>query len=234
MAKILFGNMVQDARGKLAGTIFSANKAGAYTRRKASPTGPATPAQAAVRAAFGSNSKLWSGAMSDDQRAAWKFFAQANPVVDVFGNSIVLSGMSMAQKLNQRLVQIDEDPILDPPSDMSVPAIAAATGAQHTLTGSDLDSIQIDTAAQAVVADAEYYIFSTGALPGGKSAQKNMYRFMLAAPPSAAATSVDFTTPYLATFGAAFPAGSYISVLVATINSASGAVTPGLIFTTKA
>jgi hypothetical protein len=53
MAKINFGQTVNDARGKLGGTVFSKNKSGAYTRRKVTPANPRTVAQSRVRNFFG-------------------------------------------------------------------------------------------------------------------------------------------------------------------------------------
>jgi hypothetical protein len=228
MAKINFGNIVQDARGKLAGTVFSANKGGAYVRRKASPTGPATDAQAKVRANFGANSKMWSQLLSDEQRAAWKFFAAANPRVDVFGNSIVLSGMAMMQSLNQVLAQILEPPITDAPVDMSVPALATPTGLTADVA---TPKLTVATSTQAVVAGALYYIFATGGMQAGKTPQRNQYRFLTTHAATAAATAIELISPWEAAWGDPIT-GQRVSVIVATVNTATGATTPGLKFST--
>lgn len=226
MAKINFGSLATDARGKLAGMIFSANRGGAYVRRKASPTGTATPAQALVRNNFAKNSKIWSGILTASQRQAWTFFAQANPRVNVFGNSITLSGMAMMQSLNQILLQIGVAPIENAPTDMSVPTLAAAIGGDIESTG---PVVEVTTAAQTVVAGAKYYVFATGNLSAGATPQKNQYRFVGAYAGVAAATMIDISTLWQAAFGNPI-SGATVGLLVATVNTATGAVTPGLKF----
>jgi hypothetical protein len=53
MAKIKFGMMMTDARGKLGGHVFSKNRSGAYVRTKVTPVNGQTTAQTGVRAIFG-------------------------------------------------------------------------------------------------------------------------------------------------------------------------------------
>src|SRR5689334_711787 len=101
MALIQMGTVVTDIRNSIGGVTFSKNRGGSYARKKVSPVNTPTPAQAAVRANFGANAKLWSGTLTADQRQAWGFFAQANPLVNVFGNSILVSGLNMLMKLSQ-------------------------------------------------------------------------------------------------------------------------------------
>ena len=59
MAKIKFGMMMTDARGKLGGQVFSKNKGGAYVRTKVTPSNPQTIAQTTRRALFAA---IWSEA----------------------------------------------------------------------------------------------------------------------------------------------------------------------------
>jgi hypothetical protein len=230
MAKMQLGIVATDIRGSVGGTVFSRNKGGAYTRKRVAPINRTTPKQTQVRNNFGLLSKAWGASASDPQRGAWSMFAQANPLVNVLGASIIISGNAMFNKLNQRLLQIGAATILDPPADLSVPVLASATGLNITAAGG---LVIVDTNVQAVEAGALYYIFATPPLAPGRTPQQSDYRFLGKYAAVAAAVSISLTTDYAAAYGA-FPAGAVIGVDVSTINVASGAVTPGLIFNTAA
>lgn len=226
MAKLLLGPIASDLRGKIGGTVASKNKGGNYLRRGGSPVQPNTPAQTQARANFGANSKLWSAMFTADQRAAWGFFAAANPLVNIFGASIIISGMAMSMRLNQILTQIAQATITDPPADMSVPALAAATAiAPSTITG----LFQVVTEVQSVVAGAQYYVFATGLMAAGAKPQKNQYRFMGAYSGTAGGLAINISDAWIARFGA-LAAGQSVGVIVATVNVATGALTPGIVF----
>lgn len=222
MAKINFGGVVQDARGKQNGLVYSRNGSGAYVRAKVSPVQPNTARQLAVRAAFAANSKRWSGTLTQAQRNQWTAFAAANPITDVFGNSVTLNGLAMFNRLNQILSVIGMAVVLTPPVDLNVPALAPATA----LGGSaGLGTLSITTTAQSVVAGAEYYIFATGNQAPGVSPNANQYRFIGAVAPVASATAISIGTLWAAVFGSLI-VGKNIWVLLATVNTTSGAVTP--------
>ena len=74
MARILFGNMVADVRGKLGGIVYSRNTGGAYARQKVSPVQPRTPSQLNQRSRMAETSKLWD-TLTQNQREAWKSFS---------------------------------------------------------------------------------------------------------------------------------------------------------------
>lgn len=103
MAKILFSAVVGDARKKIGGVVFTKSRFGAIVRRKVSPVQPRTNAQRAVRANFTANSKEWSGLLTGPQRQAYTNLAAANPVKDRFGNSQVLTGAQMYNKVSRNL-----------------------------------------------------------------------------------------------------------------------------------
>lgn len=223
MAKLRLGQLATDVRNSIGGVTYSRNRGGAYARARVTPLNPQTAAQSAVRTNFAANSKLWSGTLDDTDRQAWTFFAQNNPVTDVFGAAIVLSGNAMLIKLDQVLKQIGRPIITTPPADLSVPALAAITDVEYD---SSTPSLTVTTAAQAVVASARYYIFATRPLPGGRAPQKSDFRFLQVATAVAAATTIDLSDAYINLFGTAL-AGQVVGVLIATVNADSGAVTVG-------
>lgn len=204
---------------------MSRNLAGAYTRARVAPVNRRTPKQTQVRLNFALNSKMWSGALTADQRAAWTLFAQANPVPNRLGDSIILSGLAMFNRLNQVLSQIGSPPVLDAPTDLSVPALASALSYDPSAAG----SILVNTDAQAVVSGAKYYISATGCLAAGRTPPTSGYRFMAALPGVAAATTLDIQAAFNAAFGPG-ATGGVGGVSVATVNTDTGALTPALIF----
>lgn len=227
MALIAAGSVVSDIRGSIAGTTYSRNKGGLYARARVAPINRNTPAQTLVRNNFATNAKLWSGTFTADERAAWTAFAAANPLVNILGASIIVSGLAMAQKLNQVLSQVGAATITAPPPDLSVPALAPASGVVVDDTG---PTMEVTTTAQAVVAGAKYYIFATPGLSPGKTPQTSQFRYIGAYAGVAAATSVSFVDNWQLLFGAVPATGLVVGVLVATVNTESGAVTPGLRF----
>jgi hypothetical protein len=224
MAKITFGQGIADARGAVGGQVFSRNKGGAYLRARVAPINRNTPAQTLVRANFGVNSKAWSTLLTAAERTAWTNFAAANPRVNILGASIILSGLAMYQSLNQVLAQIGSAAISDPPPDLSVPALSPVTGVEAS-TG--IGGVSFESAVPTGNA-AMYYVFATAPLNPGKTPQASDFRYLATkAETPAAPFKVDMTAAYAALFGA-FLTGASIGMLIATVNPASGAVTPGL------
>lgn len=222
------GALATEARNSIGGGTWSRNKGGAYVRARVTPLNPKTAAQGAVRADFGRNAKDWGGLLTADQRLAWTLFAQANPSNNVFGASIIVSGIAMYQRLNQVLKVIGQPTIADAPSDLSVPELAAVTG-----VGADSTTpiIQLTTDPQAVVAGANYYVFATKCLPPGRNPTTGDYRFIGVFPAVAAADDVSILAAWTATFGG-LTSGSVVGVAVSTVNTTTGALTPGLRFQT--
>jgi hypothetical protein len=226
MATIKFGASISDARGSVGGTVFSRNTGGAYTRQRVAPINRNTPKQTVVRQNFAGNSKMWSATLTADQRQAWTLFAQANPVPNRLGDSIILSGLAMFNGLNQTLSQILAPPVLDAPSDLSVPTLASVN---NVLADSSVPEINLVTEAQTVVTGAKYYIEATGALAAGRTPPTSGYRYMEAKAAVAAGIAVDFTEFWTAAFGT-LPANASIGVRVSTVNTNTGARTPAQVF----
>lgn len=226
MALLKLGIIATDARGSVAGTVFSRNKGGAYMRGRVAPLNPNSPRQAAVRQNFASNAKLWSGTLTDAERQAWTFFAQANPLVNILGASIIVSGLSMMMKLNQILLQIGEPIITTPPSDLNVDPIVDVTAVTVDHTS---PAVTGTTLAQSALADTAYYVFASPPRAAGRKPGTSDYRFMARVDPVASATVVDITSQYQAAFGA-FIAGQSVGILVSQVSITKGAVTPGFVF----
>lgn len=101
MAKIKWGMMVVDGRGKLGGHVLSKNRSGAYVRTKVTPVNPQTAFQTQVRSLFGTISQQWSG-LTDVVRAGWNEAVAEWQKTDIFGDLKQPSGKSLFQRLNNQ------------------------------------------------------------------------------------------------------------------------------------
>lgn len=99
MAKVTFGSIVTDARGKLGSDIYSRNRAGAYTRAYVSPVNTMTQMRTNVRNATKANSQAWR-TLSEAQRAAWRSMTSEYREVNSLGHVHVPSGFNLFCKLN--------------------------------------------------------------------------------------------------------------------------------------
>lgn len=105
MAKIKFGMMMTDARGKLGGQVFSKNRGGAYIRTKVTPSNPRTTDQQANRTLLGSLSQGWS-ALTAEQRLSWNGAVSAWAKTNIFGDIHNPSGKNLYVQLNKNIIAI--------------------------------------------------------------------------------------------------------------------------------
>lgn len=125
MAKIKFGALAADARGKIDGVVYSRNQFGAYIRQKVSPVQPQTDRQLLIRERMTTLSKRFSFVLTQILQLAWKSFAASTPVSDVFGNSQLLSGIQAYDRVNLVRMNLDEDPADTPPSDLAITGLTS-------------------------------------------------------------------------------------------------------------
>ncbi len=100
MAKIKFGMMMTDARGKLGGQVFSKNRSGAYVRTKVTPVNPRTISQQDNRSALGMFSAMWSS-LTEAQRNAWNGAVEQWQKTNVFGDLQKPTGKNLFTGLNK-------------------------------------------------------------------------------------------------------------------------------------
>lgn len=216
MALIKLTAIVDNISGKLNGTVFARNKGGHYMRSKSNPINPRTVAQQAVRASFGAIAQLWRG-LTNAQRDAWAAAASDFPYQNKLGDTKILSGFALHQKLNRNLELINNRPITDPPAPAVVPA-PVSFSVQPVLD----DSLRTEISFSAEVAEgASAIISATPPLsPGVKNFQNRLRKIDVVA-------TIDFNAPVplLASYEAIFgsPAkGTKIGFRVYVINDATG------------
>ncbi len=120
MAKIKFGMMMTDARGKLGGQVFSKNRSGAYIRTKVTPSNARTTRQTFIRSLLASLSASWSG-LTDSVRKGFNEAVADWATSDIFGDSRNPTGKTLFTKLNMNLGNTGQVLIASAPPKVIVP-----------------------------------------------------------------------------------------------------------------
>jgi hypothetical protein len=94
--------------GSVGGVTYAHNAGGMYARGRATPTNTNTEFQQEVRNNFGSLSQRWGNVLTAEQRQAWRDYASATPITNVFGEPLVLSGQQMYLRCNSVRLQVGE------------------------------------------------------------------------------------------------------------------------------
>jgi hypothetical protein len=222
MARVLFGNAVQDMRGKDNGNVYSKNRFGPYIRTKVTPVNRRTTFQTAVRATFTVLARLWGSTLTDAQRAAWIAYAAATPFRNIFGLSRALSGHQYFLKLNAALGNIGAAFVLDPPTsnangDLGVLTLAMAVAAGGSMT--------LATNESSVPVGALVVVYATPQLSPGINFVKSQLRYI--GNFASGGTPYDLKADWVAKYGT-FPtvAGKKVFVAAQLITTAGQLSTP--------
>jgi len=223
MAKIMFGAAVTDARGKLAGIVYSKNAAGAYIRQKVSPTQSLTTRRGQVRERITNLSKYWSATLTPEQIAGWNAFAKNNPVTDVFGRTMTLSGIQTFCRLNSNILNVGGTQIDDPPASLTLVGLETIT---VTATEGAPDVLSVAYTATPLSANHRLSVWATQPLPGGRTFAKPFLRWIHASA-AAAASPATILSAYNAKFGT-FAAGQRVGIRAQVVDETTGAASTGL------
>lgn len=198
--------------GSIGGETHSHNRGGPYVRRRGIPINPNSTKQQFARAVLSTLSGNWSG-LTSAQRAAWKAFADANPVVNRLGQARQLSGQQAYVQLNARLIGAGTTASATPPS---------TTGPDMLLTATVVftapATIALTYTATPAPAGNRIVVWQT--LPGTAGRDPNLNQARLVGYSAAAAASPQsFTTPYAGAVG-------QTCNVFAGVMDASGRITP--------
>lgn len=165
MARIKFGMMMTDARGKLGGHVFTKAKSGATIRTKVTPLNPKTSAQSEARSALGANSQTWR-LLSETQRLAWNSAAQEVSKTNAFGDTYFPSGKNYFTAVNNNIRNVGGVVLLDPPALVNMPGLTSVE------VDFDLLAEQIDIATN-FVGDEDHIILVCNATSGQSAGRYN-------------------------------------------------------------
>jgi hypothetical protein len=211
MAKIKFGMMMTDARGKLGGQVFSKNRGGAFVRTKSTPTNPQTTFQMSVRGIFSAISTKWS-TLTEAQRLSYNGFVADYATTDIFGDLRNPSGKNLFQKLNQNLANSEQAQNVVCVAPSAVP-FAGLTGAGMDIAGSDISILLNGN-----TVGSKILLLATPSLTQGTTFVKNKLR-VIGVYPGVNASSLDAYPNYVAKYGEpAVGANVYFAVRVVNAN----------------
>lgn len=141
MALIKFGGLITEARGSMAGNVYSRNRYGAYIRARTKPINPNTARQVATRAALAFLTDRWSQTLTAGQRTAWNLYGANVVMTNKLGESINLSGFNHYLRSNvirKRVSQtiVDDGPVIFeiPEADPTFTITASEATQQVTVT----------------------------------------------------------------------------------------------------
>lgn len=171
MATIKYGHLISEARGKLNGTVFSRNAAGAFMRQKVSPVQPRTARQQQVRQYLSTASASWR-TLTDQQRADWRAAAEKVAGTNVFGDGRTLT----PSQLYTRLYRIAQEIGVTPPT--TPPILVAPQGIQSLSITADTTPLTLDITFQPSPLPAGYrlVIDATDTLSAGISNAHGKFR----------------------------------------------------------
>ena len=220
MARIKFGMMMTDARGKLGGHVFTKAKSGATIRTKVTPLNPRTSAQSEARSALGANSQAWR-MLTETQRLAWNSAAQEVSKTNAFGDTYFPSGKNYFTAVGNNLRNAGSPPLVDPPALVEMPGLTSVE-VDFDLVAEQLDIAPVtygDLVGNVLVCNA------TSGQSAGRYNFSGKYRkfggFALAGLPSNTA----LYDSYVSKFGVP-SAGQKVSFEFYLANSVTGQVSP--------
>lgn len=193
MAKIKFGMMMTDARGKLGGHVFSKNRAGSFVRTKVTPSNPNTQAQSQARALFSSISQQWSS-LTQQVRDSFNSAVQDWARTDIFGDLRNPTGKNLFQRLNNQAQSAGLPPVVTLPAKLEMPD-AIVSKAEIAITGAEISLSDVDQSATTQVV-----VFATGPLSAGTKSAKNRLR-QIYAEAGDSFVKADAYTAYVDKFG---------------------------------
>jgi hypothetical protein len=225
--KVIYGNAVQDARGKNNGNVYSKNRFGPYVRTKVTPVNRRTAFQTAVRASFTNLTKYWGSTLTEAQRQAWIAFANITPFRNIFGESRQLTGHQYFIKLNAALANIGVALVATPPTTTAVGSVGALTLAAAVAAGG---SLSLTTNEAGLPGGAKISVYATGQISPGVNFVKTQLRFI--GNFAAGASPYNLKADWIAKFGT-FPtiAGKKIFVAVQIITTTGVLSTPATVAT---
>jgi hypothetical protein len=141
--KIHMKILTSPSSGSIAGTTFSHNRAGQYTRNRRMPCQPVgSGRRGTVRTNFAAASAAWAG-IGATLQLSWNNYAAGKPYTDALGQSIKLTGHQMFVAINSQLLNCGSAvstavPLSDTVFAAGFSAFTGVAGASLSITPSGL------------------------------------------------------------------------------------------------
>jgi hypothetical protein len=115
MATLKLSGIVTQISGKIGGQVLGTNQNGNYIKNNSYSQNRNTLRQQAQKQEIFKWSQLWR-TTTQTQKNAWTTEAINYPYFNRVGDTVYYNGYQLANKLNASLIQINETPILTPPT----------------------------------------------------------------------------------------------------------------------
>ena len=145
MAKVQFGPIITDARGKTGNTVYARNRGGAIIRQTPTYTQDLTPDVIAVRSYMEAIGKRWYHTLTDQQRTKWRTFGASILWSDCFRQPVLPAGADIFCQCNFNAINAGGNYINDPPDSLHSidpgPLTCSASQGASTLTITPTNSL---------------------------------------------------------------------------------------------
>lgn len=218
----LSGIGITEASGKLGGTVFSRGRGGSYVRTRVMPSNPQSIAQQAVRATFGAISSAWRS-LTETQRDEWNAITADYPVQNRLGETKILSGKALFQKLNMNLLEAGKTMALAPsaPQGVNGPVVANFSSVGYD-SGDFVMTVLVDLATGDDSTTEVIFEATPPLSPGVKNANSKFVRvYRQTAANSEVNVGPALANAYVDVFGEP-PLGSQIQIRVFSVNPETG------------
>jgi len=224
------GIAIGSASGSLGGTTFSHNRYGAYCRTRAIPTNPNTLAQQNARSRLSTYSQNWQ-TLTAAQQAAWKNWANQNPITNTLGAQQELTGQAAYVGINTRLAQAADTAIDIPPLTPAPTSLVTLSGTWDIGAG----AFTLVYTATPLGADDRLWVQAAVTTSPGIKYIKNLLRVVVISA-KAQASLLDTQADIEAVFGS-LQVGQTVHIWASVFDSATGLLsvplsTSGVVVTT--
>jgi len=219
LALIKMGQIVAEARGAIAGLVFSRNSSGAYIRQKVTPINPKTVAQVLVRTLLTAVSQAWRG-LTEAQRKAWNTVAATVTFTNIFGDGVAPTGFGLHSRTGRNLQEIGEALLTEPPAPGDVEGFTSLSVVVDNGEVVEADKIKLSFL-PALPADQKLIVYATPALSAGVNFVDSEFR-KITFIDDADVSPFSIGVIYSDVFGQIPPAGTKVFFKVRPIVIASG------------
>lgn len=222
MAKIRWGAIITDSRGRVGGTTLKLGPYGSVMQSATHPPRKLTPHATTAKAIFATYSKRWWSELTSTQRDDWRTLAAANPITNPWGDEFPLTGHAYYVKLNSRLTAAGLATTDDAPADQSVLSLSTVS-----MTATAPDSLEITFTPTPIPTAYLGYLFATPPRSPGATNFSGRLVF-LGTIPASTASPVEVGALYTARLGQIYTGRNY-AVSLALLNQANAALSPPIL-----
>ena len=219
MAKIKFGSIITDSRGRIGGQVIRGGANGPILYQPRNPTDRKTNASSIARSLFATYSKQYWTLLTAGERDDWRALAAANPYTNIWGDEYALTGLAYYVKLNTRLVSAGEPDITTAPADQAVTAITTLS-----LAATAPNDLTVTWTASPIPADHSLYIFASPVLSPAITNYNRQWK-LIATLATATASPQNVYTEYAAKYRALIATKQY-AIKAAFLHTTNAALSP--------